>query len=185
MPITKVISGGQSGVDRAALDVALHLRGRGLAGLGYALHPKSGCTEPLPERLLPLEVGGWCPLDRRAEDGPIPDRYPVQPCASLDYNVRTFKNVQDSDGTLIICVTMPTGGTAKTIQYTRELRKPYTMLYPNAGAMAAQEHNFQAWCEFNNIKTLNIAGPRESKCPGIYQLAHGLLRLILPLVCNE
>lgn len=184
MPITKVISGGQTGVDRAALDVALSLRGRGLAGLGYHAHPASGCTVPLPEHLAALEVGGWCTLDRKAEDGVIHHQYPLTPCNSLSYDVRTFKNVSDSDATLIICTMMPTGGTAKTIQFARELGKPYIVANPDTGAQAALEHTLQSWVEMYAVRVLNVAGPRESKYPGIYQKASDLLMRLLPLVCG-
>src|SRR5258707_9057662 len=89
MMITKVISGGQSGVDRAALDAAL------AAG---------------------LPVGGWCPKGRRAEDGPIPDRYPLVETGTADSAERTRRNVRDGAATLILTWGEPTGGTALTLE---------------------------------------------------------------------
>src|SRR5437870_9182944 len=96
--LTKIISGGQTGVDRAALDVALELG---------------------------LPCGGWCPKRRRAEDGPIPERYPLTETSSRAYPQRTRCNVLDSDGTLILTRGRPTGGTALTIQIAAESGKPY------------------------------------------------------------
>jgi hypothetical protein len=97
----KIISGGQTGVDRAALDVALELG---------------------------LPCGGWCPKGRRAEDGKIPGRYPLEETSSAEYPVRTQLNVEDSDGTLILSWGSPTGGTALTIKLARRLKKPYLLI---------------------------------------------------------
>src|SRR5437660_8666127 len=94
---TKLISGGQTGVDRAALDVALELG---------------------------LPCGGWCPRGRKAEDGVIPDRYPLAETPSPSYRQRTRWNVRDSDGTLILVRGRPTGGTALTLASARRLGKP-------------------------------------------------------------
>jgi hypothetical protein len=173
MPIIKVISGGQTGVDRAALDAALHIK---------AVYPMPFFSSRLGTDAL--QVGGYCPLDRTAEDGVIPDRYPLTPVASPDYNVRTYRNVHASDATLIVTTIAPSGGTAKTIQFCRELHKPYLVVDPSAGASAAQEHTFQDWIESNEIKVLNIAGPRQSKCPGIYDAARALLERLLLIACG-
>lgn len=88
----KIISGGQTGVDRAALDAALQLG---------------------------IPCGGWCPKGRKAKDGPIPDRYPLKETESGSYPVRTEMNVRDSDGTLILTWGRPTGGTALTVRLAR------------------------------------------------------------------
>lgn len=159
--LKKVISGGQTGVDRAALDAALGLRIplTGHVGLG---------------------IGGWCPKGRRAEDGPIPDRYPLQEALDTCYKKRTWMNVRDSDGTLIVTSATPTGGTAFTIQCAIDLKKPYLLLDASTASFSAQEHTFQAWLEGGDIQILNVAGPRESKCPGIYQAARALLERLLP-----
>lgn len=94
----KIISGGQTGVDRAALDVALE---RG------------------------LRVGGWCPAGRWAEDGPIPARYPLRETPLRDPAQRTSWNVRDSDATLVIALGRPAGGTADTVDQARRLERPF------------------------------------------------------------
>ncbi len=105
-----VISGGQTGVDRAALDVALEL------GLG---------------------CGGWCPRGRRAEDGVLPARYPLRETSSDEYAQRTEWNVRDADATLIIAEGPLTGGTAFTAQLARKLGKP--LLVVEAGSPGPAE----------------------------------------------
>lgn len=137
--IRKIISGGQTGVDRAALDVALELG---------------------------IPCGGWCPQGRRAEDGLIPLRYPLEEASSPAYPLRTELNVQDGDGTLIITWSTPTGGTALTIKLAQKHHKPYLLVD------LAREVNvisIREWLIQNKIQVLNIAGPRESEAPGIYQ----------------
>src|SRR5437868_5122145 len=95
--VRKIVSGGQTGVDRAALDVAIALR---------------------------IPHGGWCPAGRRAEDGAIPKRYRMRETASREYRVRTTRNVEDADATLILCEGPPVGGTALTTRVAAERRKP-------------------------------------------------------------
>ncbi len=139
--IQKIISGGQTGVDRAALEVA--------SDLG-------------------LESGGWVPKGRRAEDGIIPDHYPVKETPSRDYEQRTEWNVRDSDGTLILTTSKPEGGTAYTLEMAQKLDKPFyvvDLLSPRNLA------SIQYWIEYEKIKTLNVAGPRESRVPGIRSMA--------------
>lgn len=97
MNLKKIVSGGQTGVDRAALDAAL--------ALGIA-------------------IGGWCPKGRRAEDGIIPARYPLTETTSDDYKERTELNVRDSDATLIIKQGWTTPGTSLTIRLTGKHRRP-------------------------------------------------------------
>jgi hypothetical protein len=144
--IQKIISGGQSGVDRAALEVALDLG---------------------------LECGGWVPKGRRAEDGIIPDHYPVKETPSRDYEQRTEWNVRDSDGTLILTTSKPEGGTAYTLEMAQKLDKPFyvvDLLSPRNLA------SIQYWIEYEKIKTLNVAGPRESRVPGIRSMAMEFLK---------
>src|SRR5438445_1429872 len=93
----KVISGGQTGVDRAALDVALELG---------------------------VPAGGWCPKGRKAEDGSLAPRYPLTETPSEEYWQRTEWNVRDSDGTLVLTRGAPTEGTAYTIEVAKKLGKP-------------------------------------------------------------
>lgn len=143
--ILKILSGGQTGVDRAALDVAL---------------------------ALGLAVGGWCPKDRRAEDGRIPDRYPLTETAEMDYETRTRRNIEDSDGTLILNRGTLEGGTALTADLARQIGKPCLIVALEAGIEPAA---FQTWLTENAIRVLNVAGPRESKRPGVYDAACGCL----------
>jgi predicted Rossmann fold nucleotide-binding protein DprA/Smf involved in DNA uptake len=133
-----IISGGQTGVDRAALDVALELG---------------------------IECGGWCPKGRLAEDGVIPKHYPLRETKSAAYPERTRKNVVDSDGTLIVTRGEPKGGTALTIQLAQEMRKPSLVIDLLAPAPTA---DVRRWLHDEMIALLNVAGPRESEQPGIH-----------------
>jgi len=142
----KIISGGQTGVDRAALDVAFEL---GIPG------------------------GGWCPKGRRAEDGPIDPRYPLRETHSLDYRVRTEKNVKEADGTLVLTWGPATGGTALTIRFAQKHKKPHLVLDLSLKREAAV---LEDWIRRYAIRLLNVAGPRESECPGIYNQAADFLR---------
>jgi hypothetical protein len=150
--VAKIISGGQTGVDRAALDVALELG---------------------------LPCGGWCPKGRRAEDGPIPERYPLRETSSPAYPQRTRCNVLDSDGTLILMRGRPTGGTALTLQIAAENAKPYLVIDLNGELDPVR---VRTWCRTHQIRVLNVAGARESETPGIYDLAGRFLRAILSSV---
>jgi hypothetical protein len=148
----RVISGGQTGVDRAALDVAMDL------DLGH---------------------GGWCPLGRRAEDGKIDRKYALRETESPDYAVRTERNVIDSDGTLIIFQHTLRGGTEFTYRMAAKHQKPH-LLIDLAAKKSINARQFRKWLEQYEIVTLNVAGPRESSLPGVYrrskQLLHALLR---------
>jgi predicted Rossmann-fold nucleotide-binding protein len=145
----KIISGGQTGVDRAALDVALEL--------GFP-------------------CGGWCPKGRRAEDGVIPDRYPLQETSSADYRVRTEKNVEESDGTLVLGWGAPTGGTALTLKLARRHQKPSFLvdLVHEGEASIVRK-----WGRIKKIRILNVAGPRESEAPGIHARVLSFLKEVL------
>ena len=136
--LDKIISGGQTGVDRAGLDAALALN---------------------------VPVGGWCPRDRRAEDGAIPDRYPLMETPERDYEIRTRRNVEDSDGTLIFNRGMLDGGSALTVDHARQIGKPCLIVALEEGIDPAR---FRAWLDEHRIRILNVAGPRESRRPGIY-----------------
>ncbi len=151
----KVISGGQTGVDRAALDAA---RSAGIA------------------------CGGWCPHGRRAEDGTIPAHYPLQETPSGAYSERTRRNVLDADGTLILVVGPLSGGTALTRSLARQHDKPWLVvdLETNASPRAVCD-----WLDANRIRVLNVAGPRESGSPGIYERAGAFLdKIFHRLVCG-
>jgi len=148
-PVTRIISGGQTGVDRAALDVAL---------------------------ALGIPCGGWCPKGRRAEDGVIPAHYPLTETTSKDYRVRTRRNVRDSDGTLILSRGPLSGGSALTRKLAKEMDKLFLVVDL---AQRPRASEVRVWIASNNIHTLNVAGPRESNQSGIYLQAKKFLRQIL------
>ena len=143
------MSGGQTGVDRAALDAAL---------------------------ALGIPCDGWCPKGRLAEDGILPPRYPLRETPSDDYAQRTAWNVRDSDGTLILTRGPATGGTAQTVDEAVRLRKPYLIVDL---AHAPDPDAVRGWAAQHRIRTLNVAGPRESKSPGISREASQFLHRLL------
>ncbi len=133
---------------------------------------------------LGISCGGWCPRDRLAEDGVIPDHYPLTETSSAEYEERTEWNVRDSDGTLIIVHLPPTGGTAYTIEAARKQGRPYLVIDldeigASDKAWADGVVRIRQWLVAEGIEVLNVAGPRESKVPGIRQEASDILRLIL------
>lgn len=142
-----IISGGQTGVDRAALDFALSNN---------------------------IVCDGYCPKGRLAEDGVIPAFYPLKETLTSDYKERTRKNVEDSDGTLIMYLTKPDDGTRFTITCCLNSNKPYFVLCLHV----IKTDKIWAWIEINKIKTLNIGGSRESSEPGIYKMAKHALDMI-------
>ncbi len=143
----KIISGGQTGVDRAALDAAL---------------------------LLGIPCGGWCPKGRRAEDGIIDPKYPLKETPTAEYGVRTEWNVRDSDATLIFTKGKPTKGTAFTIFICKKLKKPHLIVDVNNEVV----EQICTWLSQNNFQTLNIAGPRESNFPGIYDSVKAIVESV-------
>lgn len=147
--VQKIVSGGQTGVDRAALDFALN-------------HG--------------IPCGGWCPAGRRAEDGVIPDCYPLQETEERRYDVRTAANISDSDGTLIISPEPLHGGTKLTRDLAVQLRKPLLILSPN-GLFTADL--IEPWLKEHKIDVLNVAGPRESTSPGISRQTGKLLQALI------
>lgn len=157
--IEKIVSGGQTGVDRAALDVAIELG---------------------------IEYGGWCPKGRLAEDGTISEKYnELKETESEEYSERTIKNIQDSDGTLILVpqnLSEIKDGTNLTIQEVDRQNKPYLIIniYENFDLEEIKE-----WIVHNQIKNLNIAGPRESQSPGIYEATKKILTSNLNELISE
>src|SRR5262245_13758620 len=147
--ISKIVSGGQTGVDRAALDVALELG---------------------------IPCGGWCPRGRRAEDGAIPERYPLQETPWDGYPQRTDWNVRDADATLVLTLGEPDRGTALTIRLARERGKPCLVVDLGGGGDVEKA---RAWLEGNGVGVLNVAGPRESSADGIHERAAEFLRRLL------
>lgn len=147
--IEKVVSGGQTGVDRAALDVALELS---------------------------FPCGGWCPHGRLAEDGPLDSIYPLTETPSCDYAERTEWNVRDSDATLVLHQGHLSGGTTFTVELAHERNKPCLIL--DLTQRPAPEMVLE-WAKQHRIRILNVAGPRESGSPGIYGEALRFLRKLL------
>jgi hypothetical protein len=149
--IVKIISGGQSGVDRAALDVAIRLA---------------------------IPHGGWVPKGRLAEDGPLGDQYILRETPTAVYAERTEKNVVDSDGTLIISRGELTGGS----EYTREMAlkhdRPCLHVDLNQTGAFRAALTITEWFSKNDIRVLNVAGPRASKDPNIYRDAAKLLESV-------
>jgi len=142
----KIVSGGQTGVDRAALDVALEMG---------------------------IPCGGWCPKGRRAEDGAIDVRYRLTETPWWGYPQRTEWNVRDSDGTLVLVRREPDRGTQLTIEAAARLEKPCLVLKLNDQPAPAVAHS---WAKQHALAVLNVAGPRESESPGIYADAARFLR---------
>ena len=134
---SKIVSGGQTGVDRGALDAAIEL------GIAH---------------------GGWCPRARLAEDGTIPPRYALTETGSPEYHVRTERNVLDSDATLILCRGRPSGGTELTLRLARQYGR--SCMVVDLEDPPAAEEVFR-WIDSREVRVLNVAGPRESQCPGI------------------
>ena len=142
MRLHRVVSGGQTGADRAALDAAM----------------ESG-----------IPVGGWCPKHRRAEDGPIPDRYPLKETPSPKVEQRTAWNVRDSDGTLILVLDDADAGTNTTIERAQARGRPVRVVQLQGTAPADERiEETRRWMAEKNICVLNVAGPRESNAPGLY-----------------
>ena len=130
-------------------------------------------------RELGIPGGGWCPKGRRAEDGRIPRRYRLAETPSGNYVQRTEWNVRDSDATLIVnCGRLRLdGGTLLTAELALgRYRKP--LLVVQLGRRIRGER-FRAWRAQNRVRVLNVAGPRESKRPGIYRAAKALLMRLL------
>lgn len=146
--ITKVISGGQTGVDQAALDTAIEFE---------------------------ILTGGWCPRGGRDETGScFLNRYSfLRETSSPNPDERTKLNIESSDGTLILLPKIPIpdhikDGTLLTIRYAETVKKPYILISLEGGD---QIEKILRWIDENNISVLNIAGPRESSAPGIYNNA--------------
>ncbi len=142
MALERIISGGQTGADRGGLDAAL---------------------------ALGIPHGGWCPKGRRAEDGTIPRTYELRPTASVAYDVRTRRNVRAADGTVLFTRGAPTGGSRLTAEFARDHGKP--LLQFDLRTVEAQPaeacDRLRSWLAAHRIRTLNVAGSRESMAPGI------------------
>lgn len=139
--LQRVVSGGQTGVDRAALDFAIANN---------------------------ISHGGWCPKGRLAVDGVLPPIYLLRETESDGYRQRTKLNVQDSDATLIINMGELDGGSSQTRKFAESLRKPCLIVQLDGTSISDSTAILRAWLLKFQIATLNVAGPREQKRPGIY-----------------
>ena len=146
-----IVSGGQTGTDRGALDFAI----------------RHGYTH-----------GGWAPRGRQAEDGLIPRKYQLSELADGGYRQRTRRNVMDSDGTLIVNVGELDGGSLATQVFARKLGKPHLVVQLEGGISVVVVLSTLDWLREHSVKTLNVAGPRESKRPSIYRLTAELLEAV-------
>lgn len=147
--LKKIISGGQTGADRAALDAAMRL------GIPH---------------------GGWVPKGRLAEDGQVPDHYQLEEMPTDSYRERTRKNVLESDGTLLVSRGAPTGGTDFTrVLVLRHGKQLLGIDLNNQSNLQDAASLVASWIELQRIEVLNVAGPRASKDPCIYQDTLSLL----------
>ena len=150
----KIIAGGQTGVDRAALDVAL----------------KHG-----------IECGGWCPAGRLDEFGRIPDRYPVQELVSGGFSERTLQNVKDSDGIVIIYPGKLSGGTEQTVRFCVEQQRPHQLIDASKTSTEQAARSINDFVHRHKIDVLNVAGPRQSEWKEGYDYASRTLDMFLEL----
>lgn len=152
-PITTIVSGGQTGADRAALDFA---RASGIA------------------------TRGWVPKGRRDELGRISDAYAgLVETDTEDPQVRTILNVRDSDGTVVLCHGEPTGGTRLAAETARDLRR-LLLLDLNRLDVEKAAATLGSWVAENRIESLNVAGPRQSEDGRIYAETSAVLRRAFP-----
>lgn len=156
--LARIVSGGQTGIDRGALDAAL------AAG---------------------FPCGGWCPESRLAEDGAIPTHYPLTVLPGAGYQQRTKQNVMDSDGTLVIRFGELSGGTERTVRYCEQLRKP--VLVVDGDALSPEEIAAKAskFVMANDIATLNVAGPRESSHDGAAEYSRQVVTRLIALAIHS
>ncbi len=151
--IEKIVSGGQTGADRAALEVARELR---------------------------IATGGWVPRGRRAEDGVIPERYEGLVETDSDaYEVRTERNVRDSDATLVLAFGPLEGGSLLTRQIALRMGKPVLAIDLERTAISDASVSIREWLERIDPRTLNVAGPRQSAEPRIHRATARVLREVL------
>jgi len=144
----KIISGGQTGIDRATLDVGL----------------RHG-----------LECGGWCPAGRLDEFGKIPDHYPIQELQGGGFTERTLQNVKDSDGTVVIYPVELRGGTEQTVRFCVGLERPHQLIDASSVSIEDAAKLIAHFVRENKIEILNVAGPRQSEWPEGYDYASRVL----------
>ena len=153
----KIISGGQTGVDRAALDVAL----------------KHG-----------IDAGGSCPTGRLDEFGRIPDCYPLKELENGGFIERTLQNVKDSDGTVIIYPGKLSGGTEQTVRFCIEQRRPRLLIDASKIPIEEAAKLIADFVREKQIDILNVAGPRESEWPQGYEYASLGLDILLNAIAS-
>jgi hypothetical protein len=153
-----IVSGGQTGVDRAALDVAL----------------QHG-----------IDCGGWCPAGRLDEFGRIPEHYPVQELVAGGFPERTLQNVRDSDGTVIIYAGELGGGTEQTVRFCVELKRPYQLIDGSITSAEEAGNSIADFIHSHNIEVLNVAGPRQSEWADGYDYAFRALEGFLKSITSK
>lgn len=158
MSLLKIVSGGQTGVDRGALDAALD------AG---------------------FPCGGWATEDRVAEDGTIPAHYPLAELPGGGYEERTLQNVLDSDGTVILHFGVLEGGTRQTRDCCKAHGKPHEIIDASLVAPEEAAPRLAAFIERHRIAVLNVAGPRASKWPGAHDYAYATMKHLLQAIAKE
>ncbi|BBB32982.1 conserved hypothetical protein [Thermotomaculum hydrothermale] len=151
--LKRIVSGGQTGVDRAAVDVAID------------------CN---------FSYGGYIPQGRLAEDGKIPLTYSeFKELDSKDYSARTKKNIEHSDGTVIIHNGKMGNGTRLTIDYAEKTGKPILIIDLSKTDIQNAKLLLKRFVEQNSIEVLSVAGPRQSISPEIYNLTYNLIKSFL------
>jgi len=153
LKIEKIVSGGQTGADRAALDFAID------------------CQIP---------YGGWVPKGRKTEDGTLPAKYQLQEMPTPEYSKRTEKNVLDADGTVIVSHGFLTGGSALTREFAIQHNKPWIHIDLKELSLEEASKALAGWLKDNAIRVLNVAGPKAGKDPRIYEATLSLLKKVFP-----
>ena len=148
----KIISGGQTGVDRAALDVALDQE---------------------------IQCGGWCPAGRLDEFGKIPGHYPIQELQNGGFTERTLQNVKDSDGTVVINPGELRGGTEQTVRFCIDLKRPHQLIDASKLSAEGAAKLITDFVREKKISILNVAGPRQSEWPEGYAYVARVLDIFL------
>ncbi|MFH2091836.1 MAG: putative molybdenum carrier protein [Pseudomonadota bacterium] len=156
--LKKIISGGQTGADRAALDVAIKFN---------------------------IEHGGWIPKGRKAEDGPLSDQYKLIEMETDDYRERTRQNIIDSHGTVIVSRAELTGGSKLTQSYARVVGRPNCFINLSYTEEFEASEILKSFILENQIQVLNVAGPRLSSQPWIYQDVKVILEVTLFLLFSD
>lgn len=151
--LNRIVSGGQTGADRGALDGALE---------------------------MDTPIGGYCPKGRRAEDGTIPDRYPLVETESSQYPDRTKLNISESDGTVIFTFgQISTAGSHLTVKIANSIKKPWIHLDLDGFELTEAAQVVVDFCQKSNIQVLNVAGNRESVSPGIQDQVRQIIMLVI------